>query len=82
MRGQCQLVTHGLYCGDRSGFRHQRAPELLADATASWRLLLQLDTDEQPDWEWGESGRIYFWIRQSDLAENAFAHVWLVLQGE
>jgi uncharacterized protein YwqG len=80
MRGECALVTSGIYCGTPSGYQGKQAEELVALAASQWQLLLQLDTDEGPDWEWGESGRIYFWIRREDLAARAFEKAWLILQ--
>jgi len=81
MRGECQLVTQGIYCGDPSGYRGNRAQELLAVAASEWQLLLQLDSDEAgPAWLWGDTGRIYFWIRRSDLATRTFDGAWLILQ--
>ena len=35
-----------------------------------WRLLLQIDSNEENNYMWGDSGRLYFWIRKVDLAEN------------
>jgi uncharacterized protein YwqG len=29
---------------------------------------------------WGDGGRLYFWIREQDLAVNNFDKTWLVLQ--
>lgn len=81
MREKCQLVTNGLYCGDETGWEDPRAGALLT-AAKEWQLLLQLDTDEtSPRWDWGLSGRLYFWIKQSDLERANFEAVWVVLQG-
>ncbi len=81
MRGECQLVTSGVYVGKPEAFQGERTQELLRAAPAEWRLLLQIDTDEDgPGWMWGDCGRIYFWIRRADLAEGAFDKAWLVLQ--
>jgi uncharacterized protein YwqG len=81
MRAECQLVTSGIYTGDPSGYEGERAKALLRTASAEWRLLLQLDTDEEgPGWMWGDAGRLYFWIRRSDLAARAFEKAWVVLQ--
>jgi len=80
MRGECQLVADGIYCGDPSGYQSERAKELLRDVS-DWRLLLQVDTDEEgPGWMWGDTGRIYFWIRRQDLAARMFERSWLILQ--
>ena len=79
MELECQLVSHGLYCGDSSGYRDPRASSLTAGA-ADWRLLLQLDSDDDVDWMWGDAGRLYFWIRNDDLRRAAFENVWCIEQ--
>lgn len=82
MRLECQLVTHGLYCGDGRGYDDPRA-RALARGVRQWRLLLQIDTDETnkgPGWMWGDCGRLYLMIRDRDLKKRAFDQAWLILQ--
>jgi uncharacterized protein YwqG len=79
MRLECQLVSHGLYCGDETGYSDPRAKALEAGA-ADWRLLLQVDTDDEAGMMWGDCGRLYFWIREDDLRERAFENSWMILQ--
>jgi uncharacterized protein YwqG len=79
MELECQLVSHGLYCGDPSGYRHQRAKELEA-GRCDWVLLLQLDTDDDAGMMWGDCGMLYFWIRKDDLARGHFDKCWMILQ--
>jgi hypothetical protein len=80
MRRECQLAANGVYCGTPEDYKSPRARELLAEPS-DWRLLLQLDTDEEgPGWMWGDCGRIYFWIRDRDLSRRQFEATWLVLQ--
>jgi uncharacterized protein YwqG len=81
MRGECQLVTSGIYVGKPEAFQGEHTQELLRAAPSEWRLLLQLDSDQGgPGWTWGDAGRVYFWIRRADLAAGAFDRSWLVLQ--
>ena len=80
MELECQLVSHGLYCGNSSGYEDPRRAELEAGA-GDWVLLLQIDSEEAHcGMMWGDSGRLYLWIRQQDLAAKAFERCWLVLQ--
>ncbi|HEU4770352.1 MAG TPA: YwqG family protein [Pyrinomonadaceae bacterium] len=79
MELQCQLVTHGLYLGDSTGYDDPRAKRL-GIAAKDWRLLLQLDTDVDADMMWGDSGTLYFWVRQEDAAARRFQNVWTILQ--
>lgn len=67
MQLECQLVTNGLYCGDAAGYADPRRTAL-AQGAHDWRLLLQVDTDETLGSEWGDTGRVYFWLREQDLA--------------
>jgi hypothetical protein len=48
--------------------------------SACLRLLLQLDTDDDLGWMWGEVGRLYYLIRQEDLAARDFSHAWMTFQ--
>jgi uncharacterized protein YwqG len=80
MELECQLASHGVYCG---GASHSQQPEVasLEAGAMDWRLLLQIDTDEDgPGWMWGDVGRIYFWIKRQDLQKLRFDDVWLVFQ--
>jgi uncharacterized protein YwqG len=45
-----------------------------------WRLLLQLDSDENGKIQWSDSGRLYFWITSADLAAKTFDRSALILQ--
>jgi uncharacterized protein YwqG len=80
MELECQLASNGVYCGGPEGYRSAAAKELAAGAS-DWRLLLQIDTDEEgPGWMRGDVGRIYFWIKRNDLASLRFHDVWLIFQ--
>jgi uncharacterized protein YwqG len=79
MQLECQLVTHGLYCGNASGYNDPKAAELALGAT-DWRLLLQIDSDDDLNVMWGDAGTIYFWIRRADLQQLRFDNTWTILQ--
>jgi len=79
MQLECQLVAHGLYCGNSSGYEDPRAAELALGA-ARWRLLLQVDSDDGIGMMWGDVGRIYYWMHEDDLAARNWAKARLVLQ--
>jgi len=74
MEHYCQLGLHGI--------DYQQAEEypIISRAASEWILLLQVDTEEATGWMWGDVGRIYYWIRRSDLAARNFDNMWLVLQ--
>lgn len=46
----------------------------------AWTLLLQLDSDGDLGWCWGDAGTLYFWIPAADLEEGRFDRVWTILQ--
>lgn len=52
----------------------------LIGAPTDWQLLFQLDSDGVLDTEWGDTGRIYYWIRTRDLVKRDFSGVELILQ--
>jgi uncharacterized protein YwqG len=79
MQLEAQLVTHGLYCGDEVAYRSPRRFELEPGA-AAWRLLLQVDSDDDLGTMWGDGGLIYFWLRESDLRVRKFGESWTILQ--
>ena len=83
MAGECALVSKGYYLG---GNKDQPPPEAVKEACRTardeWQLLFQLDTVETDGFElmFGDCGRIYFFIRKSDLRAKCFDNVWLILQ--
>lgn len=79
MELECQLVSNGLYCGDSTGYNDPRAKTLSAGAEA-WRLLLQVDSDDDLDVMWGDCGLLYFWVREADATAGRFDNTWLILQ--
>lgn len=79
MELECQLASNGIYLGNGDGYSRPEAEALSAGAT-EWRLLLQLDTDDDVDMMWGDCGTLYFWIRESDARAGNFDAAWMVLQ--
>jgi uncharacterized protein YwqG len=80
MELECQMASKGVNWG-RVGEDEFEKAKLLETGAADWRLLLQIDTDEEgPGWMWGDCGKIYFWIKQQDLKSLRFDDVWLILQ--
>lgn len=45
-----------------------------------WRLLLQIDTDDDAHMIWGDCGLLYFYISKQALARRDFSHVLMVMQ--
>lgn len=66
MEVACQAIAERL--GDRGG------------SAADWRLLLQLDTDDEAGMMWGDVGSLYFWVREQDARAGDFSRAWTILQ--
>lgn len=79
MELECELVTNGLYCGDQTGYKDSRREELEKNKD-DWRLLLQVDSNDEAGMMWGDVGRIYFWIKKIDLQKKRFENAWFILQ--
>ncbi|MDQ3630674.1 MAG: DUF1963 domain-containing protein [Actinomycetota bacterium] len=69
MQLECEAVTAGLDLA--AGVTAQT----LRNA-AEWRLLFQADSDYGAGMEWGDVGKLYYWIRAGDLAERRFDRIW------
>jgi uncharacterized protein YwqG len=76
---ECQLASHGLYVGTPEGYGDPRAVALKPGAD-DWVMLVQIDSDDDAGWMWGDVGKLYFAIRRQDLAAAAFDRTWMVLQ--
>ena len=79
MQVECQLASNGVYVGDSKGYTSPEGIRLRPGA-ADWHLLLQVDSHEDVGMMWGDSGRLYWWIREADLRAGRWDATWLVLQ--
>jgi len=80
MHLECQMVSHGIYFGDGKG-RSRPGYNELRPGAKDWRLLLQLDSEEQNSrMMWGDVGRVYFSMHKDALRNKEFEKAWLVLQ--
>ncbi len=79
MELECKLVTNGLYCGDERAYEGPKRFELEKNIP-DWKLLLQIDSNEETDMMWCDYGKIYLWITKQNLKDKKFENSWLVLQ--
>jgi uncharacterized protein YwqG len=79
MQEECQLASNGVYTGNPEGYADPRVAGLRAGA-AEWHLLFQVDSEDAAGMMWGDVGRLYYWMRDSDLQSSNFENCWMVLQ--
>lgn len=79
MELECQLASNGIYCGTPEGYDSPQAAQL-APGAEEWRLLLQLDSDDEAGMMWGDAGTLYFWVLEADARKADFTNVWMILQ--
>ncbi len=83
MTWECTRVANGIYCGGGplEGEAAKKS-EALNGQESEWKLLFQMDSFMAGSFEliFGDSGRIYFYIRQQDLENRDFDKAWLILQ--
>ncbi|CAM4426848.1 YwqG family protein [Paenibacillus tarimensis] len=77
MQVWCEMMTEGTYHEELNREESKR----MADSALRWRLLLQIDSEEEKTGiMWGDVGRIYFWIREDDLAACRFDRAVCIMQ--
>lgn len=76
---ECQLASNGIYLGDGKGYSSPEGKKLEAGKN-DWILLFQLDTDDDAEMMWGDSGMLYYWIRKQDIRDKNFDNCWMILQ--
>jgi uncharacterized protein YwqG len=77
MQLECQMVANGINYGD--GINDSEA-KVAAENAAEWRLLFQVDSDDDLNIMFGDCGMIYYWIQESALQQKRFDQAWTILQ--
>lgn len=77
MECECEMqesdVNYGKLVGKEKEAFHKHAE-------AEWQLLLQIDSDENANMMFGDAGRLYYWIRKTDLQQLRFDKVQMIMQ--
>ncbi len=69
LRWECEYLARGL-----PGLDYKSpVPEAIDRASKSWRLLLQIDSDEALKWSFGDGGMLYVFIREADARKGDFS---------
>jgi uncharacterized protein YwqG len=79
MELECQLASNGVNCGSPDGYATAQAKQQEAGAK-NWRLLFQMDSDDDLGVMWGDVGMLYFWVEEMAARRGDFSNVWLILQ--
>jgi len=76
MEYECEMVDRG--------YNWSSTPEdekiVITKESNKWNLLFQLDSEDEAEMMWGDVGRLYFWIKDEDLAKHKFDKTWLMFQ--
>ncbi len=83
MTQECELVSRGYYLGNGwDNVSPRDRQETIDFSVRDWLPLFQLDSVCDGDFElsFGDSGRIYYYIKRDDLKNRRFEKAWLVLQ--
>ena len=79
MDEECQLASNGINCGTPEGYRDPRV-ESLKHGASEWKLLFQMDSDDDLNVMWGDAGMLYFWVREQEARAGDFSRAWLIMQ--
>lgn len=73
---QCQLAASGK---DPFKFPQEDTKEYkqLVQKASEWGLLLQLTSDDHPDFLWGDAGHLYFYGKREEMERGDFSKIWL-----
>jgi len=70
MELECELFANGM---DAHPNDYEEAKARGLDKKAKeWRLLLQLTSEDTPELDWGDTGKVYVFCRKQDIAERRF----------
>ena len=79
MEEECQLVSGGVDCGSPDDYSSEEAKQL-GKQENDWRMVLQFDSDDDIQAMWGDMGKLYFWVKESEARNGNFNNVWIILQ--
>lgn len=76
-----QLAANGIDANDPN-LKSSPDYETYCQEAENWHLLFQCDADPLLGFDWGNSGRLFFWIDGLDYEEQNFNNVWVIRQSK
>lgn len=77
MEVECEQFVGGKIHPNHKDKQAYRAA--MREAAADWKLLFQIDSDDELDVMWGDLGMIYFWVRQSEAQIGKFDNAMAIM---
>lgn len=75
----CRMVNEGISCaGDP--YEHDLMLRGLDKESRDWVLLFQVDTHTDLGMMWGDTGMLYYFIREEDLKNHRFDKTWAIME--
>ena len=73
---QCELAATG---NDPFSFPPEGTDEYqnLIKSASEWGLLLQLTSDDNPGFLWGDAGHLYFYGKRIEMEQGDFSNIWV-----
>lgn len=79
MEFEAQSASTGTYMGGGKIFKSSEAQEFMSKPN-NWKLLFQLDLNDDLGIQLEASGRLYFWVETNLSKKNNFENTWLIFQ--
>lgn len=76
MEYKCEMVDRGYSWSNTP----ENEKSSIQKESSRWRLLFQLDSEDEAHMMWGDVGRLYFWIKEEDLVSHNFDKTWMIFQ--
>ncbi|MEM7183852.1 MAG: YwqG family protein [Spirochaetota bacterium] len=80
MDWECQIISNGIDNYGHPEWHESDKVKSLSPGKKDWVLLCQIDSDDELGMIWGDYGKLYFWIKKSDLKKKDFSNCWMILQ--
>lgn len=80
MENSCEQEISG-YANEKFSNLPDSIKNSIESRAKEWRLLFQLDSEVAALMSWQDSGKLYFWMKESDLASLDFENLVVIQQG-